>query len=612
MLVIPKLYDRDGTTLLEYLSAATVCEVTEERNGIYEFYMEIPTGAEAFPAIETDRWIYAKPSENGNPQMFRVYDVGKKLEGLAIVSAEHISYLLNGYPVDEVEMEGATASVAMNLLIARAESILGYPTGFQAFSDLEKAQHYGSSCVSVREALGGMQGSMLQRYGGEYEFDGKIVRLLKARGRDNGVRIEYRKNLTGLKATINTETSYTGLFPFAKNDTEMVVLPERTIAVENKANVQPRLLIRDFSEDFEELPTSTQLRQAAQSYVSASNINAPSISLDVEFVHLWQSPEWEQYKDLERVSLCDIVTVRHPELGVDVTAKVVETVYDPIRERYVRIAVGSTRSDMAAALQKVREDIKEAVPSRSEIQQKLNETRDAITGIMAGGNGGYVQLRWTGDPLRPYELLIMDAQTVQDAVQVWRWNQSGLAFSANGYDGPYRTAIMANGQIVADFVSTGTLDAGVIKAGILMDAVGRNYWNLETGEFHSETLNSSIEHMNGVVQFNFNSINELLQQLEGNQSESQELLRRYIRFSGEGIEVGEIPPGEPAARFNVLVASDRIALRDGAREVAYMAFVNGVPRFFMTDAHITRYLHTDNWLTREEEDGSYSVSCIGG
>ena len=73
---------------------AAVCEVTEERNGIFELYLEIPTASEQYPLIENDYWIISKSSDTGNDQFFRIYSVEKSMPGLAVVQAEHISYLL--------------------------------------------------------------------------------------------------------------------------------------------------------------------------------------------------------------------------------------------------------------------------------------------------------------------------------------------------------------------------------------------------------------------------------------------------------------------------------------------------------------------------------------
>jgi phage minor structural protein len=471
----------DGVTLKSWLGDATFCEVTEERNGIFELYMEVPTASEQYPLIENDCWIKAKPSENGNDQLFRVYSVEKSMAGRAIVQAEHISYLLAAYPVDTVTVGSATATAAMSAVLTRAAALLPANHGFIAVSDVVTAVNFSISAVTARAALGGVQGSVLQRYGGEYEFDGKIVRLHKQRGVDHGVKIEYAKNLWALKASVSTEASYTGLFPFVKSEDFLLTLPEKVLWVTNNTGIQQRVMVKDFSQDLGQGPTEQQLRAAAQSYLAANDINAPDISMEVDFVHLWQSPEYAEFIDLERVALCDIVTVRHPDLCVDVSAKVIKTVYDVIKERYKKITVGSAKSNMASVIAGVRADIEAMeAPDISGLQLLINQAIEDATNAITGNSGGKVILN---PALHPQELLILaDAnQSIQTAVRLWRWNAGGLGFSSNGYNGPFSTAITANGQIVADFITTGTLTANVIKAGVLSDIAGKFSVNMTTG-----------------------------------------------------------------------------------------------------------------------------------
>jgi phage-related protein len=290
---------------------------------------------------------------------------------------------------------------------------------------------------------------VLQLYGGEFEFDNKVVRLLQNRGQDRGVKIEYRKNLTALKASISTESSYTALCPFAKIGEDTIFLPEKTLAVANATNIQSRILLRDFSQSLPEDATVDQLRTAAQKYLNNNDINAPSISLDVDFVHLWQSPEYADYADLERVALCDIVTVHHPDLGVDVSAKVIKTVYDALAERYKKITIGSAKSNMAAVIAGVREEI-EAIelPDLSGVQILIDQAvQDASDSIKNGFGSGKVIL----NPVtNPQELLILtdSNSTIQTAQKLWRFNSGGLGFSSTGYNGSYGTAISVRSALV--------------------------------------------------------------------------------------------------------------------------------------------------------------------
>ena len=331
----PKLYAPDSTTLLAWLRDTTVCEVTEERNGIFELYLEIPTASEQYPLIANDCFIKAKPNESGGDQLFRVYSVEKSMMGRAIVQAEHISYALAAYPVQSVQQLGLSCKQAMDAVLAAANEALSTAHGFTAETDISTIGNYAISAVSARAALGGVRGSILDTYGGKFAFDNKVVRLHKQRGADHGVRIEYAKNLRALKASTNTEATYTGLYPFAVLEEGLnVTLPEKVLQTPHPAGMPERIFMKDFSQELDRQNiTVAALRNVAQTWLNANNIGAPEISLEVDFVHLWQSAEYAEFADLERVALCDTITVRHTDLSVDVSAKVIKTVYDALKEK---------------------------------------------------------------------------------------------------------------------------------------------------------------------------------------------------------------------------------------------------------------------------------------
>jgi len=564
--MIPKLYGPDRVSLLTHLSDATVCEVTEERNGIFELLLEIPTASEQYPHIVNDCWIKAKPSENGNDQFFRVYDVEKSMPGLAVVRAEHISYLLSAYPVDSVDLTGVTATAAINFVLDRAAALLPSHHGFSGISDVQRVLNFSVSAVSARAALGGTEGSVLRHFNGEYEFDNKIVRLYRARGADHGVKIEYAKNLLALKASISTENSFTGLFPFVKNEDSLLLLPERILWVNNNSGVQTRVLVRDFGLDAGENPTEASLRAAAREYLSSNHINDPSISMDVDFVHLWQSPEYEEFKDLERVALCDIVTVRHPDLGVDVSAKVVRTVYDTLRERYKKITIGSARSNMAAVLAGVRAEIDSIKPPDfSDIQQIIQNVVDDATNAITGNSGGRVILN---PALNPQEILILTDlnDSIQTAQRLWRFNAAGLGYSSNGYNGPYGLALTADGQINADAITTGVVNANLIRAGILSSADGISWINLEDGKF---------SFANG-----------------------------GLFWDGDSLMVSS----SNASPFAVRLDNEMMSFLENGIATAYF----GNNRFHITDGEISRSLYFKNWAFIPKTNGNLSLAWMGG
>lgn len=185
---------------------------------------------------------------------------------------------------------------------------------------------------------------------------------------------------------------------------------------------------------------------------------------------------------LERVNLCDTVTIRHSILGVSVLAMVIETVYDTLAERYKSISLGQSKSSMITTISKVQSSVDKVESTVGRFPKLLQTAIGKATGLITGQSGGYVVINTDSESGQPYELLILDAPSIDDAVNVWRWNVGGLGFSHNGYNGPYETAITADGQIVADFITSGSLVANIIKAGVIQSQDGSSYWDLESGE----------------------------------------------------------------------------------------------------------------------------------
>ena len=485
-----------GTTVKGFLADALTCVVAEERNGIYELTLTYPVTGQMFSELAVDRLIKAKPNDTSDLQLFKIYEITKPLNGIVTVNAEHISYMLSHYPVKGVSVTG-NAALVINTILSNANSNLATAHEFSvATTGLSASKKFEYAVGSVRSALGGSDGSVLDVFGGEYEFDNYVIRLHKNRGKDTGVIVSYGKNLTGLEVTTSAEQSYTHLFPYCKDDEETIVtIAAKRIAVTNTSGIAQRVLIKDFTSFFgdEEEKTPANLLSHANAWLADNDINAPSVHVKVSFVHLWQSPEYRNIAALEKVSLCDYVTVRHQTLGVDIKSQVIKTVYNTLSEQYESIELGSPKANFASTIKQTTEKLQEAidliktVDNTSAITEAYTTAIDNATRAITGYSGGYVVLN---PSLNPQELLVMNSADKNTATKLWRWNLGGLGYSKNGYNGSFTTAITMDGQIVADFITTGTLTANIIRAGILSSALGDSYFNLESGLIH--TSNAEI------------------------------------------------------------------------------------------------------------------------
>ena len=176
------------------------------------------------------------------------------------------------------------------------------------------------------------------------------------------------------------------------------------------------------------------------------------------------------------MDLCDTVHIYYEPLGITATAKCIATVWDVLEERYTQTTFGSPKTNIADTIATQAREVAQT-PSRSFMNEAIAHATELITGNL----GGYVILHDSNNDGTPDEILIMNTADITTATQVWRWNKNGLGYSGTGYAGPYGTAITADGKIVADFISTGTLNADLIKAGTIEDAGHNSSINMTTG-----------------------------------------------------------------------------------------------------------------------------------
>jgi len=476
--VKPRLYAEDETEFesngLGPLSDALACTVEENRNGAFELTMDYPVTGVLFDELKHGSIIFAPTNDSGTPQPFRVCEISTPLSGVVTIRAKHISYQLSHVPVSPFTAGSCTAA------LQGIKSHAAEQCPFDFWTDKESTADFSVEApTSARSLLGGVTGSVLDVYGGEYEFDRYTVKLHNARGRDSGVVIAYGKNLVDLNQEESIESTITGVYPYYKDTGGNVLeLPEKVVSSESAQNFPyPRTVPLDCSQVWQEVPTVEQLRAYATSYVKKEGIGVPSVSLKVSFVPLWQTDEYKAIAPAERLNLCDIATVRFEKLGVNARAKVVQTVYDVLAGRYESVTLGEASTNLADTIVDQDKAISEK-PSSSELEAAAANATAWIT----GNKGGYVVLRKNADG-QPYELLIMDKPTIEEAVKVWRFNNSGLGYSSTGYNGTYGLAMTQDGQIVADYITTGTLTANLIRTGVIKSVKDDTFFfDIDTGE----------------------------------------------------------------------------------------------------------------------------------
>lgn len=447
----------------------TSCVVTEERNGQYELECVVPVESPHFSEIHNNMILVVVPGDGGSVhpvsqrQAFRIYHVTEPLNGLVTLSARHISYDLS-YNTVMPAINAGSITTAFSAIVANMVEA----NRFTFDTDKSTAATFKVSVPqTARQILGGQSGSILDVYGGEYQWDNWRVCLWNQRGTDTDVTLRYGKNITDLTQEENLENVVTGIVPYWASEDETLTLPEKSIDSQYASQYPyKRTVPVDFSSEWEEKPPVASLRSRAQSYVTSNRLGIPKVSIKVSFVALWQTEEYKSIAPLERVHLCDTVGVVFEKYGINTRAEVIKTEWDCLAERYLSIELGEPRANFARTIVNMNDQTtQEIVEAKTDMQKAIDAATAAITGV----NGGYIKLKRTSDG-KPYELLIMDNENEAQAVTIWRYNLAGWGVSTDG-GRTYAMAATLNSQygaaINANYIIAGTMLANRIRGGTL-------------------------------------------------------------------------------------------------------------------------------------------------
>ena len=343
----PILYAHDETSFtsagLAILSDCISFTVEQELNGTFEAEFQYPITGRHYDLIQEGLIVGATHDDSGALQPFEIYKRSAPIDGKVTFNAHHISYRLSKevvMPFTATTLVGALTSIASNIVDG---------TEFSFSTDMAAAGELKIDKPSaVRAILGGEEKTLLQVYGGEFEFDKFDVILHAERGTATDVEIRYGKNLSDLTQEIDESETFNAIVPFWKDSSgsTLVTLPEVYIA--HDADAELTMMPLDLTDQFNAKPTVAQLRSKAEDRFEAGKPWTPSESIEVNFVALWQTDEYEQYAELQRVHLGDSVSVYYPALGVIANGqRVVKTVYNTLLDRYDEITLNELKETLA-------------------------------------------------------------------------------------------------------------------------------------------------------------------------------------------------------------------------------------------------------------------------
>jgi len=501
--VIPLLFSPTTTDFttngIGRLSDAISCKVHEARNGEFELEMQYPMTGKHFDSIVHSAIIAAKPSARRSLQAFRIYKISKPLNGRVTINAQHISYQLSVIPVSPF----SAASWANALTGFKTNAAEACP--FTLSADFTSTSSYAVPLpVSIRSYLGGTRGSILDVYGGEWEWNNYNCILHQHRGQNNGYVIQYGKNLIDLKQEESIADTYTGIYPYWESEETMVTLTEKVVHASTAANFPfQRTIVKDFSDVWENAPSEATLRSYANSYISRNGIGIPAVNLSLDFVNLADSEEYRDLLTSGNIDLCDIVTVRFSKLGVDVQSKVIDITWDVLKDRYDQIQIGDKRSSLADTI----EDQMETITTLATADD-VARTVDRATGVLNAGRRGHVVINRNAEGFAN-EILFLDNENLASAVNVLRINMNGIGFSSTGYQGPYYQAWTLDGVLSLGGVNNSYGDLQILdpsgKKICTVNKDGYTIYDSNGSTVIGSWSHSGISLNKGVINFNWGS-----------------------------------------------------------------------------------------------------------
>ena len=343
-----KIYNKDGSELIGSLTQVVSCEVEEERNGLYEVVLTSPLTEPLFFSLAKENIIVCKPNDIQELQAFRIYNVGKFMNSMSIIYARHISFDLAGDLVDNINLVNASCEHALNTIFRQSQ----YCKHYIGYSDIINAQDYNMELSNCLEAIAGKEGSIIDTYGNGAEIlrDNTNIHVLNSRGHDNGVTIEYGKNLTGFEFIEDVDGLTTVIKPYctvrSEDGAESILRGELVWADNWAVFSHPYITPIDYSDKFAEgeTPTKEKLKEFAEREFLINKIHIPKANYKIEFIPLSKCVGYEDIED--KISICDTVTIKDYRYGINTKAKVIKYKYDVLTQKYISMEIGEPRTTL--------------------------------------------------------------------------------------------------------------------------------------------------------------------------------------------------------------------------------------------------------------------------
>ena len=361
-------------------------DIQEQRNGLLTFTGSYPVTGQHYSDIQEGRIILAKPSPLDDNHAFRIVNTQLDISGYAVqIEADSITYDLTHNIVKSVVMQGD----GQNAMKTLQNAVLN-PSIFTFYSDITATGFSELNFVNPMEAIAGIEGSFLQKWGGELKRENRRVSMFNRRGRDNVATFRLGKNISGLKYTVDTANLVTQIIPTvtitegdASRYIEGTPVSSKRIGnypVKYMQHVDLSDVVKVNDGDSDDT-IRKNINSAAVSWFTQSENTGkdlPQVTVEVDVLSLQDSADYsDKFAKLETIGLTDTVTVYVPEYGVNVTAIVNELHYDPIGERVTSLVVGTAKVSFADANKS----------SLSDLMNKVTQVQEQVSNAVVSANG---------------------------------------------------------------------------------------------------------------------------------------------------------------------------------------------------------------------------------
>jgi|GEM_PF-824079 len=450
---IPENLNDNGMALPDWQDLP---EINRVLNGAYRFYGNYARDGQYRSYLKKGNFLKAQV-EDGSYQYFEIYNIKKNLQSVS-VTARHIGFMANkNFIINSFTANGNGTQIMNNL-----KSALTFKQRFSYLSNVGTTHQFTAKQVGPIDAIIGSNNgnqNLTGVTGGELEMDNFNLKLVKQIGADNGFRIDFGINLEAIDEDYDDESIINSLFLIGgvpdndyDQDKEPITYGFLEIAGVNDSN--RRIGKRENSE----CKTVDELKKWGQSLFDKDRIHEPKVTHTISMVALEHTLEYEDmYEELSSLHFGDVVHVRAKEVDIEVTERMVEYTWFPTLGKFKNIVLGNDLSLYTSTVNNQTQELKQKIDNRTEtlVQNVLN-----ATAWITGNSGGHVVFR---PEKAPSEILIMDKNKVATAKRVWRWNLNGLGYSSNGVNGPFELAMTSKGEIVADFIKVGIINANVLQ-----------------------------------------------------------------------------------------------------------------------------------------------------